>query len=516
MHDLAGHQGEDGLDPLDGVLARREVVLGEDAEVREAAGLEPPLHRLLVGEPGAALGVEPERLHAVQAVTCRVQLGPAQGLAAHEPVEREPWVVAGDTGGIRARPQGDPRLAHGLDGRGVCGLLLAVAGDEVLALEGHPVLDGDPAAQRLDARQVARRHRLGVVEEPAQAIEGDLSVDGFEHVQVAPDRLVVGRMDPEGPALGDQQPHHPFKLRLHGRGQLGAGLDEVLEVRGRPDEVLAAALGDEAVGLEHVVVLAGVRQLHPAREVLELMLSGLSEEVVGDPHGEQPFTGELAADRVVVGVVLGPAARVDRAGDAEAVELAQELPGGVALLLVRQPGDLGEGGVEDGSGRRGEHEARRIAFGVALEAPARHVGGLFVEPEGAEARTVDEGPVVEVQDEGGGVGQRLVDLVEGRQAPLLELVGRPAAHHPDPLAGRCPRCLAPEQVEGDRKRGDAVPAKLQVVVQAFANDVQVRVVEPRHHGPAPQVDDARAGLLVCQRVLGLTCREYSAVFQGQG
>ena len=61
--------------------------------------------------------------------------------------------------------------------------LLAVAVDEVLALEGHAVLDGDAAAQRLDPLQVPLGDRLGVVEEPAQAVERHLAVDRLEHVR---------------------------------------------------------------------------------------------------------------------------------------------------------------------------------------------------------------------------------------------------------------------------------------------------------------------------------------------
>ena len=64
-----------------------------------------------------------------------------------------------------------------LGGRG------AVALDEVLALEGHAVLDGDAAAERLDALDVALADRLGVVEDPVQAVERNVSVDLLEHVE---------------------------------------------------------------------------------------------------------------------------------------------------------------------------------------------------------------------------------------------------------------------------------------------------------------------------------------------
>ena len=66
-----------------------------------------------------------------------------------------------------------------------CAALGAVAVDEVLALERHAVLDRDAAAERLDALEVAVGDRLGVVEEPAQAVERHVAVDRLEDVEEA-------------------------------------------------------------------------------------------------------------------------------------------------------------------------------------------------------------------------------------------------------------------------------------------------------------------------------------------
>ena len=86
--------------------------------------------------------------------------------------------------------------------------LLAVAVDEVFALVGHAVLDRDAATQRLDPLQVSLGDGLGVVEEPAQAVERHLPVHRLEDVQEASDRLVVGRVHAEWPAVLGQQAHH--------------------------------------------------------------------------------------------------------------------------------------------------------------------------------------------------------------------------------------------------------------------------------------------------------------------
>jgi hypothetical protein len=46
-------------------------------------------------------------------------------------------------------------------------------------LKGHPVLDGDAAAQVLHALEAALGDGLGMVDEPVEALEGHLAVDCF-------------------------------------------------------------------------------------------------------------------------------------------------------------------------------------------------------------------------------------------------------------------------------------------------------------------------------------------------
>ena len=99
-------------------------------------------------------------------------------------------------------------------GRRPLGRLRPVAVDEVLALVGHPVLDGDAAAERLDPLEVPVGHRLGVVEEPVQAVERHVAVDRLEDVEEPADRLVVGGVQAERPALLGQQPHDGGQVPL--------------------------------------------------------------------------------------------------------------------------------------------------------------------------------------------------------------------------------------------------------------------------------------------------------------
>ena len=50
------------------------------------------------------------------------------------------------------------------------GRAMAVALDEILALKGHAVLDRDAAAERGDALDISIVDRLGMIEEPVQAL----------------------------------------------------------------------------------------------------------------------------------------------------------------------------------------------------------------------------------------------------------------------------------------------------------------------------------------------------------
>ena len=99
----------------------------------------------------------------------RIERQPAERLAGDEPGQRDPRVVGGDARRVGAGADRHAGLQHAPDRRRALGRLGAVALDEVLALVGHAVLDGDAAAERRDAVDVAVGDGLGMVEEPVQA-----------------------------------------------------------------------------------------------------------------------------------------------------------------------------------------------------------------------------------------------------------------------------------------------------------------------------------------------------------
>src|SRR3954469_9138468 len=152
-HVSAGH-GQHRLDPAYLFLGHREIIGREEREISELPGGDAAFHLLFAAEPGAPDGVEPQGLFTRQPVLRRCELRAANGPACHHPVERDPGIVARDASRIRTGANVKPRIQHLPDGWSVRGSLRAVALREELASVCHAVLNRDPAAQRLDARDV--------------------------------------------------------------------------------------------------------------------------------------------------------------------------------------------------------------------------------------------------------------------------------------------------------------------------------------------------------------------------
>ena len=96
-----------------------------------------------------------------------------------------------------------------------------------------------------------------------------------------------------------------------------------------------------------------------------------------------------------------------------------------------------------------------------------------------------------MQDEDGCLRGDRVDFFEGGHAALGELKLTPAADDAHPLAGRSALCLLFQHAQAVREGRNAIPTKLQVVTQPAANDVHVRIVQPRYDAAALEVNDAR-------------------------
>ena len=144
--------------------------------------------------------------------------------------------------------------------------------------------------------------------------------------------------------------------------------------------------------------------------------------------------------------------------------------------------------------RPGQQQAGRLAAGVALDLAAGRVRRVAGVADGAQRGAVEQGAVVEVQDEHRRVRRDRVELVQRRQALLGELEFAEAADHAHPLRRRRALGLARAACAiASASVRHAVPAQLEVVVQAAADQVHVAVVEPGNDAAAAQVDACRAG-----------------------
>jgi hypothetical protein len=201
---------------------------------------------------------------------------------------------------------------------------------------------------------------------------------------------------------------------------------------------------------------------------------------------------ELFDDPVVLGIILGSAAGVDHARDSEPVHLAHEVARGALLILRRQLRPFRQRGIEDGGVGICDQQAGRLAVTVADDLAAGKVGRVPGVTDGAHGGAIEQGPVVEMQQEDRRVRGDRVDLVERGQALLGKLVRRETADHADPLRRRRAVQLLLEHTHRVGQRPDSVPAQLHIVVEAAADDVHVAVDQPGNCAAAVEVDDLRA------------------------
>ena len=162
----------------------------------------------------------------------------------------------------------------------------------------------------------------------------------------------------------------------------------------------------------------------------------LREEIVGEADSELALFGQLLDDGVVVGIVLEAAAGIDGACDAEPVQLPHEMACRVDLVVERQFRPLGQRRIEDAGVGLGEQQAGRIAIGIADDLAARRVRRVLGVADGTERRAVEHGAVVEMQQEHRRVWCNGIQLVDGRQSLLGELMLGEATDDAHPLRRR--------------------------------------------------------------------------------
>src|SRR5258705_4238728 len=149
---------------------------------------------------------------------------------------------------------------------------MAIAINKVLTLKRHSVLNGYAAPQRFYTLDIPVGDRFTMVKKPVEAIKRDLAVDFLVDVQDARDRLVVGRVQTERPAVRGQVADYRYKFRFHHGLHVRAHLKKVLEISSRKDEHFA-----RAVHPVEVVPCAWLRYLCPVLKVGELFFGTLGK-----------------------------------------------------------------------------------------------------------------------------------------------------------------------------------------------------------------------------------------------
>ena len=120
------------------------------------------------------------------------------------------------------------------------------------------------------------------------------------------------------------------------------------------------------------------------------------------------------------------------------------MPGGILLLIGSQLRSLRQRGIKDHGVGPGDEQPRWVAALIPLDLPSGRVGRVLGVAAGPERRSVERGPVIQMQHEHRRIGGGAVDLIERRHPPLGELEFGPATHHAHPLGWWRARGLIPQ------------------------------------------------------------------------
>src|SRR5216683_7578964 len=143
--------------------------------------------------------------------------------------------------------------------------------------------------------------------------------------------------------------------------------------------------------------------------------------------------------------------------------------------------------------RQGDEEPCRVAVPVALYFSRRELWGILVVSNGTECRSIQQSPIVYVQNKDGRLRSGHIDFVERWHASLCELKFCPTANHAHPLWSWSSRRLILQHLQRVCERQHAVPAQLHVVVHAAADRMYLRIVPSGNDGSSFSFDHPCTG-----------------------
>ncbi|MNL19658.1 hypothetical protein D3C87_1408710 [compost metagenome] len=269
-------------------------------------------------------------------------------LAGHHPGQRDPGVVGGDAGRIRAGRNVDALVEHLSDRWGRFGNALAISLDKIFALIGHAMLGCDAATEGRNAVDGPVRDGFGMVEEPVQTFKRNILVDLLEDIKRTGNCLVIRGVHAPWPTVLGQNAHHFFEFAFHFRRHFRTWLAKVLEVRRGEDQHFSGT-----VVTEIVVALLVFDRRRPGEKVLLFFLGLLGEEIIGQTHRHLVLVREFLNDLVVIRVVLEATACINHTRYAKTIELTHEMAGGVDLVVERQLRPLGQRRIKNAGVRLG-------------------------------------------------------------------------------------------------------------------------------------------------------------------
>ena len=221
-----------------------------------------------------------------------------------------------------------------------------------------------------------------------------------------------------------------------------------------------------------IALIEGGRR-RPLREILQLMIWPLSEEVVSNAQSHLSAPMQLVDYLVVVRIILESTASINRAGNSKTIQLAHKVTRRNQLILVCKHRSFGQRGIKDAGVWPGdEHSSRNAAF-VTLYFASGRIWRVLRVADRSNGSRVEHRTIVKMKNKHRSVRCGFVNLFKSWHPSLCELKLSPSADHPHPLRGRRAKRLLLQHSHRISQGRNSIPAQLKVVVKTTTDHMQV-------------------------------------------